>query len=275
MHRGLLLALLIFPSLACAQDQDDWRDWRFAERFRVYAQAFFANLNTEVRLDSRTGDVGTTISFEQNLGLDDTKTTGAAGIAWRFAKKHRLRFDYFELNRSAASATTSEIRFGDQVFQAQLPISSFFDTEVYSLSYTYSVLFKEGAEIGLLAGLAVQDLSIGLKSNLATEIIEEETGVTAPIPTFGVTGAYAINEKWSLRGGLSVLSLELSLSDEENIGGEIVNLEASIEYAAFENISFELRYAYFDLSTSFEGLGRLSEINYQYRGPKLGIVGRF
>lgn len=275
MYRALLIAIFTFPSLACAQDQDDWRGWPFGERFRVYAQAFFPKLNTEVRLDSRNGQVGTTISFEQNLGLEDTKTIPAAGMSWRFAKKHRLRFDYFVLNRSAASITTSEIRFGDQVFQIALPISSFFDTSVYSLSYSYSVLFNEKAEIGLLAGLSVQDIGIGLKSNQELSIIEEETGVTAPLPSFGVTGAYAINDRWSLRGGVGYFALDLSLSDEENLGGQIVNLEASIEFAAFENLSFDLRYAYFDLSTSFEGLGRVSEINYRYHGPKLGIIGRF
>ena len=173
-----------------------------------------------------------------------------------------MRFDYFELNRSAASVTTSEIRFGDEVFQTDLPISSFFDTGVYSLSYSYSILFNQSAEVGLLVGLSVQDIGLGLKSNLGQEIIEEETGITAPLPLFGVMGAYSISDKWSLRGGVSYFALDLSLSDEENLGGEIVSLEASIEYAASKNISFDLRYAFFDLSTRFEGLDRLHQFGW-------------
>lgn len=275
MYRVLFFAMFICPSIACAQDQDDWREWPLAERFRVYVQAFFTNLDTGVRLDSSSGVVGTTIDFEQNLGLSDTEALPAAGVSWRFARKHRLRFDYFELNRSSASITTSEIRFGDEVFQADLPISSFLDTSVYSLSYSYSVLFNEEVELGLLAGLTVQDIKLGIKGNLTPAILEEETGLTAPLPSFGVTGAYMISDKWALRGGVSYLALDLSFSDEEKLGGEIFNLEASLEYAAFENVHFDLRYAFFDLSTSFEGQDRLSEINYRYHGPKLGIIGTF
>lgn len=268
-------ALLLVPTLASAQEADEWRTWPFAERFRIYVHAYFPNLDTEVRLDSQSGLIGTTISFEQNLGLSDTESIPAAGFGWRFAKRHRLRFDFFELNRSGSSVTTSEIRFGDTVFQADLPISSFMDTSVYSLSYAYSVLFNERAEIGLLAGLSVQDIAVGIKGTLVPGLLEEETGVTAPLPTFGVTGMYALNEQWALKANVAYFALELSFDDDENLGGELINVEAAVEYAPFDNVSFELRYGYFDLSTSFEGLGRLSEINYRYHGPKIGIVGRF
>ena len=60
-----------------------------------------------------------------------------------------------------------------------------------------------------------------------------------------------------------------------SIGGEIINLEAGIEYLASRNVSIDLRFSYFNLSANFTNERRLTEIKYQYRGPKLGIIGRF
>ena len=274
MQKVLLIGLILAPAIACGQDATN--DGPASERFRIYLQAFSPALDTEVRLDSSNGQPGTTINFEQNLGLEDTKTVPAAGFAWRFAKRHRLRFDFFKLNRSSAAFTTSEIRFGDQVFQAELPISSFFDTEVYSLGYGYSIIRNERAELGLIAGLSVQDIAVGLKSNRGSlAILEEESELTAPLPTFGLAGAYALNDKWLLRAVASYFALELGLSEEENLGGEIINLEFGIEYLAFTNLSFELRYAYFNVDAEFTNERRLTTIKYQYRGPKLGIGIRF
>ena len=199
----------------------------------------------------------------------------AAGFAWRFADRHRLRFDYFRLERSSASVSTSEIRFGNSVFQADLPLSSFFDTDVYTLGYSYSILPNRHAEIGLIAGLSVQDIALGIKNSRGPAFVEEESAVTAPLPSFGVTAAYLLNDKWVLRAIASYFALELSLSDEEDIGGEIINLEAGIEYLVSRNVSIDLRFSYFNLSANFTNERRLTEIKYQYRGPKLGVIGRF
>ena len=274
MYKILVLSFLVAPTLLPAQDQDNPQEWLGTERLRFYVQAFFPALDTDVRLDSASGEIGTTIDFEQNLGLSDTVTVPAAGFAWRFADRHRLRFDYFRLERSSASVSTSEIRFGNSVFQADLPISSFFDTDVYTLGYSYSVLSNRNAEIGLIAGLSVQDIALGIKNSRGPAFVEEESAVTAPLPSFGVTGAYLLNDKWVLRAIASYFALELSLSDEEDIGGEIINLEAGIEYLVSRNVSIDLRFSYFNLSANFTNERCLTEIKCQYRGPKLGIIGR-
>ena len=70
---------------------------------------FFANLETKVRLDGTGGVLGTNIDFEQDLGLDDTKTRIMAEGYWRFFERHRLDVSYFDLDRSGVELSGNVI----------------------------------------------------------------------------------------------------------------------------------------------------------------------
>ena len=257
-----------------AQDSGDWLSWPLADRFTLELEAFFPTLDTKVRFDASDGELGTPIDFEQNLGMSSTETLPAGAFTWRFAKKHKISLEAFALNRSGSSITTTEIRFGDEVFEIALPISSYFDTQVTSLGYSYSLLFDEKKELTLSAGLSVQDIQFGLSGN-GGELLEIGTGLTAPLPSFGIAGGYAITDKWITRAGIGYFAFDLSISDSENLSGEIINARASIEHHTFENVRFALSYAYFDVGVDFTDLQRLSAVNYKYHGPTLGIAVSF
>jgi hypothetical protein len=268
------VSFLIAAQPTNAQDSEDWMSWPLADRFTIELEAFFPTLDTKVRLDASDGGLGTTIDFEQNLGMSSTETLPAGAFTWRFAKKHKISLEAFALNRSGSSITTTEIRFGDEVFEIALPISSYFDTQVTSLGYSYSLLFDEKKELTLSAGLSVQDIQFGLSGN-GGELLEIGTGLTAPLPSFGISGGYAITDKWVTRAGIGYFAFDLSISDSENLSGEIVHVNASIEHHTFENVRFVLSYAYFDVGVDFTDLGRLGAVSYKYHGPTLGVAAAF
>ncbi len=166
LRRWLITPLAVFVLCvgpAFAQGKPEWRSWPMGERVEINVGFFFANLETTVRLDGTGGALGTSISFEQDLGLDDTKTRPMANAYWRFAKKHRLDASYFNLDRSGDSSTTVNIRFGDRTFQANLPLQAFLDIEVFNLGYSYSILFDEKKELAIGLALSFQDLAVGLQ----------------------------------------------------------------------------------------------------------------
>ena len=263
--------ILLLSAAALAQSGDEWRDWPLGDPFTISLEAFFPNIDTTVRLDASDGTVGTTIDFEQNLNMSDTETLPALGFTWRFAKKHRLVFDYFDLSRSGSAISTSEIRFGDQVFQADLPISSYFDSRVTNVGYSYSLIFDEKKELALTAGLSIQDIQFGLTGTGNVGIVEEVSGLTAPLPAFGISGGYAFTEKWIGRAALGLFSFDLAVSDETDISGEIVNAMIAIHHKTFENVQFGLQYSFFDVSVKFEDSRRINSINYEYHGPILSF----
>jgi hypothetical protein len=269
------IALLSLPGFAMAQPQDDWQEWPLADKFTVSVNAFFQSLKTEIRLDATDGAPGTTIDFEQNLGMPDTETLPGLGLGWRFAKKHQLRFEIFDLNRSGSAISATDIRFGDEVFTVNLPISSFFDIGVTSLNYSYSLVFDAKKELALDLGLSVQDIKFGLIGNAGAGIIEVDSGLTAPLPTFGLRGGYAFTDKWIGKAGVGIFSLDLAISDEEQLNGEVINAYASIQHKTFEHVYLGLSYAYFDVGVDFSNNGLVNSIDYQYRGPVLTVTGAF
>ena len=74
------IAILVLSSTATAQNESDWRSWPLADRFTFTIDAFFPNLDTRVRVDASDGSPGTTIDFEQNLGMSDTETLPGLGL---------------------------------------------------------------------------------------------------------------------------------------------------------------------------------------------------
>ena len=269
------VSLLIAAQPTNAQDSEDWLSWPLADRVAIKIAAFFPSIDTKVRLDASNGIVGTTIDFEQNLGMSSTETLPVGAIGWRFAKKHRVGLDAFVLNRSGSAISSSEIRFGDQVFEIMLPIASFFDTQVTSLAYSYSLIFDEKKELSLNAGLSVMDIQFGLIGTGGQERLEGGSGLTAPLPSFGITGGYAITDKWIAKAGIGYFAFDLSISDTENLSGQIVRAKASIEHHTFENVHFMLGYSYFDVGVDFTDRERLTAVSYQYQGPTLGFIASF
>jgi hypothetical protein len=271
---ALTLASVLLPSLSLAQG-DDWENWPLGQKFVLAVNAFFPSLTTRIRVDATDGTTGTVLDFEQNLGLSDTETLPSLSIKWRFAKKHSLELGYFELNRSGSAVSVTEIRFGDEVFDIDLPISTFFDTSVLSVGYSYSLLFDAKMELALSAGLSVQDMTFGLRGDTGLDLISESSGVTAPLPAFGISGGYAITDKWTVRGQLRYFSLKLSTSDEDDLEGQIVDAGLGIFHHTFKHVQFGLNYSYFDVAAEFGNENRFNTLDYKYNGPMFTVAAVF
>jgi hypothetical protein len=158
--------LLSGPGDALAQELPAWRDDPLGKRFLLGAGSFWARLDTQVRLDSSSGQTGTEIDFESTLGMDENDVLPLLLGYYRFAKKHRLAFAHFRLNREGEAVSGVRIRFGDQIFPANLPLSSYFDVEVVALSYAYSLIHDKKKELALNIGLQFQDIETGISGNL-------------------------------------------------------------------------------------------------------------
>jgi hypothetical protein len=270
---ALLISILSAPTIV--QADNEWQSWPLADRFTIALDAFSPYLDTRVRVDASDESPGTTIDFEQNLGLSDTETLPALGLGWRFAKKHQLSLEYFRLDRSGSSITVTDIRIGDDVFSANLPISFFFDMKVSGFHYSYSLIFDERKELALSVGLSIQDLSFGLIGNAGLGVINAESGITAPLPTFGLNGGYAFTDKWIGKIGIGVFSFDLSLEDEDELSGEVFNSFLSIQHNTFEHVHFGLSYNYFDVRVDWKESGLITSVGYKYHGPMLTVTAAF
>ncbi len=270
------LVMLGISTTALAQGSDDWKQWPMGQRFIINVGAYVPNLDTQASVDSTSGRIGTTINFEQNLGMRDTAIVPTIAFAWRFARKHKFGASYFELDRSGSEITETEIRIGDKVFNVDLPLSSFFDIDILTASYHYSVIFKPKAELSLSVGLSLQDMTFGMQGNIGGgQFLQETSELTAPLPTFGISGGYAFTDKWIFRGSVGVFAISLDWEDADNFGGTIVDVNAALFYQAFKHFRFGLAYTYFDVDVDWTKKGKNTAINYDYWGPTFLVSATF
>jgi len=274
MKRSVIFSCIFLLGLAheaSAQSDEDWTQWPLVDRFSIGAGAYFPKLDTKASVSVLNGIIGTQIDFEQTLGMSENESVPVLYAAWRFAKKHRLNFQYFKLNRSGSEATGTTIRVGDKVFNADLPLSSYFDIEAYALSYSYSLLFDQKKELAIGLGLSMQDIGFGLRGTALTDIGEEfihnESSFTAPLPTLAIDGGYAFTDKWSFRAGLGYFAVELELSDEKDLSGLVVDFYASIFHQTFEHVRFGLGWSYFRVDVDYTKNRRAVSLEYDYSGP--------
>jgi hypothetical protein len=272
---AMLLAILFLSSSAIAQDENEWRSWPLADHFTIDFNAMFPTLDTKVRVDASDSSPGTTIDFEQNLGMSDTETLPAIGFSWRFAKKHQLALTAFVLDRSGSSVTATDISIGDETIAVNLPVSSFFDMSVIDFKYSYSLVFDAKKELAFGFGLSFQDISFGLTGDGVLGAIDVESGITAPLPTFDVRGRYAFTDKWIGKLGFGVFSLDLAISDEEDLSGEILVGVVSIQHNTFEHVYFGLSYNYFDVRVDWKENDLVNSVGYIYQGPMLSVTAAF
>ncbi len=164
------------------------------------------------------------------------------------------------------------IRFGDVIFPANLPLSSFFNVDVYSLGYSYSFLHDEKKELAFNVGLQFQDIEMGISGNLGPGFITEEADVVAPLPTFGGSFDYAISDKWIFTSLVGVFALEIDLGDDSKFSGEILQINTGVAYKAFKNVAFALQYNYFRVDVDVDDPDWMGSLKYEYRGPVLAIA---
>ena len=216
--------------------------------------------------------VGTEIDFESTLGMDDSARLPLILGYYRFAKRHRLGFQYFRLDRNGDSVDSAPIRFGDVVIPANFPVSSFFDVDVYALNYSYSFIHDGRKELAFNVGLQLQDVEVGIAGNIGPGLLVEEADVFAPLPTFGGSFDYAFNDKWIFTSMLGVFAVEIDLGDDSDLSGEIVQFNTGLVWKGFDNVGFALQYNYFNVDVDVDDSDWVGFLRYEYRGPVLAVA---
>ena len=277
--RVTLVVLLAASQPATAQGSNDWENWPTGDRWRIGAGYFAPDLDTKVLVTDSSGNLGTGISFEQNLGLSDNEGTGLLYVDWRFFKRHAVSYRYFELKRSATTSSSALIRIGDEVFDVSLPITSFFDITAHEISYSYSLLFDQKKELFFGVGVSIQDLALGIQGTESSpnpgEIINSTLASTAPLPTLNMGFDYAFSDKWIFQSRFGWLAVELDFAADRDLSGEIINANAGILWKAFENVGFFANYQVFDVNVDYVNAGVRFAVDYDYQGPVLGVSVNF
>lgn len=268
-HRHLVLAVVIGTALAtpvAAQEFDEASSPLF-ERFKFSGFGFLPETSTTIRFDQVDGDLGTELDFEDDLGLDDREFLPAGVVSWRLGRQTRLEGSFFTLSREATREIDVEIDFGDETFERDVEVGTFFDTDILRASFFYSFLHDPQAELAVGLGLHLLWVDLGLEAGDIERSVE--TDVTAPLPVLSVHGAYAFSPKFLLNGTGQLFALEIDRYD-----GELINLYGGFEYFFSPVVGATLGYDFYsiDLDVTGEREEFEGKIDFTYHGPRIGLV---
>jgi hypothetical protein len=287
--RAALLSV-VFATLvampAVAKEKPEWRSWPLGDRFTASVGLYRPKLDTKAAIGDAEGNLGALIGFEETLGLSDTKNTPIINFRWRVSKRNVLSMNYFELDRSSTQNSTFKLFVEDPPVERDvtLPLSAVFNIESIDITYDYSIIFTKKHNLGIGLGLALQKLEFGFKPTADCDgsdfpdcdVVEpHEAKATAPLPTFNIMYQYAINDKWIIDTSFGYLSLELELDNNEDLGGEIWNINAGIVWKAWEHAGFNLGYKLFDVNVDYQKREVVAAADYDYRGVFAGVSAFF
>jgi len=276
-----LLAGLALPAHA----QDDGSYDHFNDAFRVYAGGFFPSLSTEISINGNSV-TPPPIDVEDILGVDDSDSALWAGVQWRISRRNSLEFEYFELNRDGfINLVPNPVEVGDLIIESG-SISTAFDVGMGRLTYGFSVVRSERMDLQVKAGLHIADLSAALQlSGAVCDITMGEMPpgcpggqtppaqseeVTAPLPHFGVSYAYAITP--TIAANLQVIGFALELDD---IDGSLVEIDADVAWQPYEHFGFGVGLRYLNANVKSTGSELNGEFDLEYFGPTVYISATF
>jgi hypothetical protein len=236
--------------------------------YALIVGGYFANVDSRYQTSAKNGLASGYIDLER-LGLGDNETQGFLYGTIRFSDRWRVDLHAFGTDRKSDRTGTFEIDLGDA---GKIPVGARVETnfraQIYAARVGYSFVRTDRVEFGAGAGLHLADLDIGIKGQVSVGSgtppppIQDGADLLAPLPTFGLFGAYALTRTLSLQGQLSFFAL-----DYDKYDGSVVDTFIAIEYRPWEHIGLGAGYNVFDFDLEVTEDRRIDNYNVDFDGP--------
>jgi hypothetical protein len=222
---AVTLVALILASAVPAEAQREFEP--LFDKFSFKAEFSWVDVSTDIRLDSELLGRGTSLSFENDLGLGKNKSIPTLDFEWQIAKRHKVAGRWQRIDRSSSAQALTEIQWGDEVIPVDANIGLTFDISQFFVDYAFYPWVKERWAAGFGLGIRWMDIQAGL--SWIGENIQEEGSTdvkgTGPLPYVYFEYRRLFTDHWRFKTGLGVFYLKVGDID----GGQWI-ANADIEY---------------------------------------------
>ena len=220
----LMYGFLSMPMLQAAENAESLPDERYPDKFKILLGSYLIqDTNTEISINSSTGNIGTVIDMERDLGTEDRLSVPRIDGYYRFNDKHRLNFGWFNIKRQGTTTTSIDITIGDEVFLSNSVVESIVDTTFLKLAYAYSFYKSPKVELSFIAGLNLMDYSVVVDNKTSGRVVTADA--TATLPVLGMSMSYAISPRWLVHYKFETFYIEL----DNEIRGSLLDAELGVE----------------------------------------------
>ncbi len=263
----MMAMLAAFAAPACAQSLD--KTWL------LQVSAYFPRVDSSIRVDSSSGEIGTVVDFEQDLGFERNSTLPAFMLEWRPGDDWVLNAEYYAVGRESTTTIAREISIGDTVFPVNGEVGAGFDSDIFRFSVGNRVFQRPNLEIGVSLGLHGTDFSIFLEGEGSVDgnpgqFRTENRSVFAPLPTIGAFLTARPAKKVHVNARFDWLSLTI-----DDYTGRLINTEVSAAYAVHKNIDIGLMYRLVDYRVKLDRPDWNGEVDYKFSGLGLFVQAGF
>ncbi len=224
----------------------------------------YADLNTRASFDFLDGFLTANVGLENNLGLPDKKSFFTGTLMYRITPSSGVYAHYYGINRSESYVTKEDIIFLGDTLPAGSEARAYFNTQVVSAGYLLSLLKDPNAFLGAYFNIYVMSLGTGVSSDLGN--IDAKVYLTAPLPNFGILADFRLNDWLYLGGNIGFFSIYL-----DDFGGSLYDFSARLIFKPAHWLGLHVSYQEFDIRVEFPFEGIPTAIDYNFRGPALGL----
>ena len=248
---------LLFPWAGLAQEPGSSMPWK---RAGVVFGADIPTSNTDLKIESRSIGLGTTIDLEDELGLDETRLTFRIGAFWRFFPRHRIDLSYYDLSRSGSRTLSQTLRVGDKIFLLASNVKTDDDFKMYQASYGYSFWQDQSIDLAASLGLYLLDFDFTLS---ASNVGSVSVDTIVPVPVIGLKGSYAIREDLFFHAGVHLMFADFDYGDFD-LKGRLFDAMVRLEYDILEHVSLGLGYNFNLINIEFDDNDNRAAVDLQW-----------
>lgn len=248
---SILVAALISTAVpAMAQRVDE----PLFDTFNFKLEGSWVAVSTTIRLDSGTLGKGTTLSFEDDLGLPDNEGVPSLSFEWQAGRRHRLGVRWQDVKRDSSTQVLKEINWGGEIIPIDANVTLGFDIRTLSVDYTHYPWIKERWAAGFGLGFRVMDLKTYLTVDSVE--LEEQIDGTAPLPYINFEYRRIVGERWRVKAALGWL--EVKIGDIK--GGQYIGRLAG-EYITDKRWGFGAALNYSNIDVDWDNIDEPIEEN--------------
>jgi hypothetical protein len=219
------------------------------DTFNFKLEGSWVGVATTIRLDSEVFGRGTTLSFENDLGLPDNDIVPSLSFEWQVSRRHRLGVRWQDVKRDSTTQVLQEIEWGGEIILIDANVTLGFDIRTIATDYTCYPWLKDRWAGGFGIGFRVMDL----KTALTVDNIELEEHVDgiAPLPYINFEYRRIIGERWRVKAEFGWF--EVKIGDIK--GGQYIGRLAG-EYITSKRWGFGAALNYSNIAVDWDDIDK-------------------
>jgi len=237
----------------------------FKQRIRITGDFVNASLETSVSFESDNSFLTARIGLEDNLGLDKSKGFFSGSALWRITYRSGMYFNFYRIHRRKVISVNEDLPYLGEIVPAGTELDLYFNTNVISLGYIFTVVSDAKSFLGAYANVYLMNLRTGVKAS--GDKIEENVKFLAPLPNFGLIVHFQVTNWMDLSGRFGMFYLSI-----DDFSGRINDVGINAGFRVTDWMNVNLGYKIFDVSLLIYEKDIKTILEYNFRGPSIGIA---